>query len=77
MRGRDLHETRALGEGREPSLCVAIEDSRWGIESAKTAGLRCVGITQTYEAGELASADAVIASLDDFTVDLVESLVGR
>ena len=37
---------------------MAIEDSRWGIESAKTAGLRCVGITQTYGAGELASADA-------------------
>jgi beta-phosphoglucomutase len=70
MRAATLH-------GREPWLCVAIEDSRWGIESAKTAGLRCVGITQTYEAGELATADAVIASLDDFTVDLVESLVGR
>ena len=33
-----------------PAQCVAIEDSRWGIESAKGAGLRCVGITQTYPA---------------------------
>ena len=49
------------------SDCVAIEDSRWGLESARTAGLRTVGVAQTYDGSELASADLVIetiASLD-------------
>ena len=57
-----------------PSACVAIEDSRWGIESAKSAGLKCVGITNTYPAAELSRADRVIASLDDFTADLIRAL---
>ena len=54
--------------------CVAIEDSRWGIASAQSAGMRCVGITHTYPAQELATADAVIESLNDFTPELIESL---
>jgi beta-phosphoglucomutase-like phosphatase (HAD superfamily) len=57
-----------------PAQCIAIEDSRWGIESAKTAGLRCVGITQTYAAEELSQADAVISSLNDFTIDLIAAI---
>ena len=58
----------------DPEQCVAIEDSRWGIESAKDAGLHCVGITQTYPAGELPGADAIIGSLDEFTVELFDKL---
>ena len=66
-RAADLH-------GVPAAACVAIEDSRWGIESARAAGLRCVGITNTYPAGELAGAEAVIGSLDDFTADLIRRL---
>jgi beta-phosphoglucomutase len=54
--------------------CVAIEDSRWGIESAKAAGLRCVGITNTYPRNELVLADRVIDSLEEFTPALIRSL---
>ena len=57
-----------------PSACVAIEDSRWGIQSAKTAGLRCVGITNTYPASELTTADRVISSLGEFTSELIRDL---
>jgi beta-phosphoglucomutase len=66
-RAADLH-------GLPAAACVAIEDSRWGIESARAAGLRCVGITNTYPAGELAGAETVIGSLDDFTADLIRRL---
>ena len=38
--------------------CVAIEDSRWGLESARGAGLRCVGVTNSYPASELAGRGA-------------------
>lgn len=54
--------------------CVAIEDSRWGIESAKSAGLACVGITTTYSREHLTAADRIIASLGEFTPDLVDAL---
>jgi len=61
--------------GLQPSECVAIEDSKWGLISARTAGLRTVGITHTYPAAELAdAADAVIDHLDRFTPALVAAL---
>lgn len=54
--------------------CVAIEDSRWGLLSAKTAGLRTIGVTHTYPAAELSDADTVVNSLDAITLDLVRGL---
>lgn len=59
----------------QPSECVAIEDSRWGLQSARTAGLRTVAITHTYPASALAdAADVVITHLDMFTPVLLEAL---
>jgi beta-phosphoglucomutase len=57
-----------------PAACVAIEDSRWGIQSARAAGLKCVGITHTYPGAELTSAHVVIDSLDEFTAALIARL---
>lgn len=70
----DPYRRAAELHGVAPSACVAIEDSRWGIQSAKSAGMHCVGITHSYPAAELSSADAVIDSLDDFTIDLIQRL---
>jgi len=42
--------------------CVAIEDSRWGLESARAAGLRTVAVAQTYQRDAL-DADLVIPSI--------------
>jgi beta-phosphoglucomutase len=53
----------ACGGHLSPRECVAIEDSRWGLESARAAGLRTVGITHTYDAGTLV-ADLVVDALD-------------
>ena len=59
-----------------PAACLAIEDSRWGIESAQSAGLKCIGITNTYAAEELQSAERVISSLEEFDEELIASLSG-
>jgi beta-phosphoglucomutase-like phosphatase (HAD superfamily) len=56
---------------------VAIEDSRWGLQSAHDAGLRTVAVTTSYDAHELETADLVVRSLDEITVDRLEALVGR
>jgi HAD superfamily hydrolase (TIGR01509 family) len=61
----------------KPGDCVAIEDSRWGLESARAAGLTTVGITHTYQADALADADAVIESLDRLTWEFLSSLRQR
>ena len=55
---------------------VAIEDSRWGLASARTAGLRTIGLTTSYPAATLATADRVVASLDEITVDVIARLIG-
>ena len=57
-----------------PSECLAIEDSGWGIESAKAAGLWCVAVTNTYPRNQLAMADRVIDSLDELTPAFVEGM---
>jgi HAD superfamily hydrolase (TIGR01509 family) len=54
--------------------CLAVEDSRWGITSAKSAGLWCIGITNTYPVPELLEADAIITSLQELTPELIRTL---
>jgi len=56
-----------------PSECLAIEDSPPGIESARAAGMRTLGVTNTVTEAELrgAGADVVTGSLADWTVDAV------
>jgi len=68
----DPYRRAAELHGLPPEQCLAIEDSRWGIESAKGAGLSCIGITTTYPREELQMADAIIDSLDEFTPAFVE-----
>jgi len=60
--------------GVDASAAVAIEDSRWGLTSARAAGLRTIGISTSYSARELSSADVVVDSLDEITVELVEDV---
>jgi beta-phosphoglucomutase len=60
----------------EPSRCMAVEDSRWGLESARAAGLRTVGVEHTYPASELGSADVVIASMLEFDIAALAKRLG-
>jgi beta-phosphoglucomutase-like phosphatase (HAD superfamily) len=54
-----------------PSACVAVEDSHWGLQSARSAGMRTIGVTHTYPRAALHAADVVVDSLDEITVDLI------
>ena len=63
--GRDLIAWRS----------VAIEDSRWGLVSARGAELRCVAVTNTYSAAELrADAELVVDGLGGLTLDALDVL---
>ncbi len=57
--------------------CVAIEDSKWGIQSAKRAGLTCVGVTTSYAASELTEADLVTDSVARLSLVILRGLVDR
>lgn len=67
---------KIAGEVLLPSECVAVEDSRWGLESARAAGLRTVGVTTSYEPAELRpSADLIIPSIAQLDVDHLRRLI--
>jgi beta-phosphoglucomutase len=53
---------------------VAIEDSRWGLDSARGAGLRCVGVTNSYPAHELPGAELIAGGLAELTLDALDRL---
>ena len=54
--------------GFKPADCVVIEDAPAGIHSARSAGMRVIGITSTYERADLFEADFVISSLLEASV---------
>jgi beta-phosphoglucomutase len=64
------------GSGRplEAHRCVAVEDSRWGLESARGAGLRCVGVTNSYPADQLQGAELIVSGLDTLTLEDLDRL---
>jgi beta-phosphoglucomutase len=64
----------ATGFDLDRRRCVAIEDSRWGLESARGAGLRCVGVTSSYAADELQVAELVVSGLDTLTLESLDAL---
>jgi HAD superfamily hydrolase (TIGR01509 family) len=49
----------------EPSNCVVIEDAPAGLQAAKSAGMRAIGVTTTHSAPDLVDADLVVASLSE------------
>ena len=65
----------AAGPHLDPRRCVAIEDSRWGIESAAGAGLRCVAVTNSYAASELPGAELIVDGLRALTLPMLDRLV--
>ena len=62
------------GRALDPRRSVAIEDSRWGLESARGAGLRLVGVTSSYSADELSSAELVVDGLATLTLPALDQL---
>jgi len=67
-----LRETS--GRDLDPRRSVAIEDSRWGLESAHGAGLRLVGVTSSYPAHELTGAELVVDGLKALTLPALDRL---
>ena len=65
----------SAGTPIERDRTVAIEDSSLGLESARAAGLRLVGVTNTHPASVLASvAELVVSGLDGLTLTALDVL---
>ena len=67
-----------LNDGRTDKLdanqCVVIEDSFWGIRAAKSAGMRVVAVTNTYDARRLRGADVICDRLNELSIHDLQRL---
>jgi len=73
----DVYLEAARRLGADPARCVAIEDSSNGLRSAAAAGAAVVAIPNREfppDPDALALADAVLASIEELTPDVVRPL---
>jgi len=73
----DVYLEAARRLGADPARCVAIEDSSNGLRSAAAAGAAVVAIPNREfppDPDALALADAVLASIEELTPDMVRPL---
>jgi len=71
----DVYQEAARRLGVAPERCAAVEDSESGIRSAKAAGMRAIAIpNRSFRPSDdaLASADVVLASLDELEPEAIE-----
>lgn len=62
-------------EPLEAGRCVVIEDSPWGIDAARAAGMKVAAVATSYRPDRL-SADLVVDRLQDLDLEALEKLVG-
>jgi beta-phosphoglucomutase len=69
-----LHALRALNRGAavQASDCLVIEDTIAGIQAAHAAGMRCLAVSTTYRADQLAGAEAVVSTLKGYDLEAIE-----
>ncbi|MBL1218957.1 MAG: beta-phosphoglucomutase [Planctomycetes bacterium] len=58
-----------------PSRCIVIEDAQSGVEAARAAGMRVIGLTAAHGEGNLAGVDDACADLEELTVERIFSLL--
>ncbi|MBI4318307.1 MAG: HAD family phosphatase [Chloroflexi bacterium] len=61
--------------GLHAETCVVIEDAIAGVQAAKAAHMRCIGVANTHPPERLADADLVVASMEEVSVGDVDALL--
>ena len=57
--------------GVSPANCVVIEDAPAGLEGARHAGMRTIGVLTTHKTLD---ADVVVKTLEDLSPDIFEKI---
>ena len=66
----EIYQTAAAQLGVDPQTCVVLEDAPAGVEAARAAGMRVIGVRTAYTQGlPLPGAERIIDSLVDFQMD--------
>jgi HAD superfamily hydrolase (TIGR01509 family) len=54
--------------------CIVIEDSHWGLQAGKAAGMHTIAVTNSYDAEQLTIAEKIVAHLNELTIDDLRQL---
>lgn len=54
--------------------CIVIEDSRWGLQAAKDAGMHTIAVTNSYDAEQLKLAEKIVSHLNELTINDLQQL---
>lgn len=57
-----------------PKNCLVIEDSKNGVDAAKSAGMYCIGVHSSLIHQDLSKADIEVDSLKDISVNIIKSI---
>jgi len=68
----EIYLKAAFTLGAEPEECMVFEDSVVGIKAAKSAGMNCIAITNTYDPEFLKQADLIIDSYNKKNTGIIE-----
>jgi HAD superfamily hydrolase (TIGR01509 family) len=60
-----------------PDECLVIEDSPFGIAAARTAGMKCLAVTNSYPTERLGEAHQVVKTLEGLRLETLEALFRR
>jgi HAD superfamily hydrolase (TIGR01509 family) len=71
----ELFLTAASRMGIEPARCLVIEDAPSGVQAAKTAGAKCIAVTNSTIAANLKQADLICDSLEKIDTEKIISLI--
>lgn len=64
--------TAANRIGVPANRCIVVEDAAVGVEAARAAGMKCIGVNKAV----VLAADLPVSSLDDLAGDAFDGLVG-
>ncbi len=57
-----------------PNQCIVVEDSHWGLEAAKAAGMHTIAVTNSYDADQLAVAEKIVTQLGKLSINDLQKL---
>ena len=73
-----LRALKRLNKDRERKIsarrCVVIEDSLWGLQAAKAAGMHTVAVTNSYDAKQLTIAEKIVDNLKEIRIEDLHKL---
>ncbi|HUW20726.1 MAG TPA: HAD family phosphatase [Sedimentisphaerales bacterium] len=67
-----LNEKRA--SPIRPNECIVVEDSHWGLEAARAAGMHTAAVTNSYDADQLTMAERVVDHLGQLSIKDLQKL---